>query len=230
MFKSQILFILRSMWSLLNGLQVLWKKVQPIGAKNGCQVISKLAAKMAASSELRPRMQKWAKIIQGVTPLVGSLLTPQSYFCPHRLVCPGAHSCSPQFLESQLSGVDSSDAKMPKDEHSSDPGCGVTFDRASWQPFYAPIGGTFFHSTWIMWCENDKMMESNQHFSDLAAHCKMLGRCRVSPSATLSFSLSFSVNLLTPSISNVHATPHLLPIHSKGDAAADWQIPFHILP
>ena len=76
-------------------------------------------------------------------------MTPQSYFCPHRLVCPGAHSCSPQFLESQLSGVDSSDAKMPKDEHSSDPGCGVTFDRASWQPFYAPIGGTFFHSTWV---------------------------------------------------------------------------------
>ena len=83
-----------------------------------------------------------------MTPLVGSLLTPQSYFCPHRLVWPGAYSCSPQFLESQLSGVDSSDAKMPKDEHSSDPGCGVTFERASWQPFYAPIGGTFFHSTW----------------------------------------------------------------------------------
>ena len=103
---------------------------------------------MAATSELRPRMQKWAKIIKGVTPPVGSLLTPQSYFCPHRLVCTGADTCSPQFMESQLSGVDSSDAKMPKDEHSSDPGCGVTFDRASWQPFYAPIGGTFFHSTW----------------------------------------------------------------------------------
>ena len=38
--------------------------------------------------------------------------------------------------------------KMPKNEHSSDPGCGVTFDRASWRLFYAPIGGTFFHSTW----------------------------------------------------------------------------------
>ena len=101
---------------------------------------------MAATLELRPRMQKWAKIIKGVTPPVGSLLTPQSYFCPHRLMCPGALSCSPQFLEGQLSGVDSSDAKMPKDEHSSDPSCGVTFDRASWQPFYAPIGGTFFHT------------------------------------------------------------------------------------
>ena len=53
-------------------------------------------------------------------------------------------------MESQLSGVDSSDAKMPKDEHSSDPGCGVTFERASWQPFYAPIGGTFFHITWYL--------------------------------------------------------------------------------
>ena len=134
--------------TLLDPTQVLWKKVHPIGAENGCQLISKLAAKMAATLELRPRMQKWAKIIKGVTPPVGSLLTPQSYFCPHRLMCPGALSCSPQFLEGQLSGVDSSDAKMPKDEHSSDPGCGVTFDRASWQPFYAPIGGTFFHSTW----------------------------------------------------------------------------------
>ena len=79
---------------------------------------------------------------------MGTLLTPQSQLCPHRLVCPGASSCSSSYPASQLSGVDSSDAKMPKNEHSSDPGCGVTFDRASWRPFYAPIGGTFFHSTW----------------------------------------------------------------------------------